>query len=320
MKRGIWRALAAATMILAAAGPGHAQDWPTKPLRLIVPFGPAGAADLLGRILAEHLPADLKQNVVVENRGGAAGLVGSALAARAEPDGYTLLISGLAPQVIAPLTNPDNGIDPVRDFTHIAYLGGPPIGWIVAPSSEIRSVGDVVRLGRDGKVPGYASSGTGTLGHLVGEFIVQKSGVKLSHIPYNTAVMTDLIAGRVPVASYAWSSITGQVQGGAVRAVAVTTEARLPDYPDVPTMKEQGYDLVANTWFALSGPKGLPQPIVQRLHAAVARIMALPDVVKRIEQQAFVYKPMSPDELTRHFEADIRLWKPVVQAAGLKAQ
>jgi tripartite-type tricarboxylate transporter receptor subunit TctC len=307
-------ALVSATSIQS----GRAAEWPTRPIRLIIPFGPAGVADLLGRVVAEHLQSELKQTVIVENRGGASGLPAAVQVARSEPDGYTLLLSGLATNVIAAAVSSTPGFDTLRDFTHIAYLGGPPVGWIAAPSTEIRSVDDVLRLAREGKLAGYASSGTGTLGHLVTEYVIQKTGTPMTHIPYNTAVFTDLVAGRVPIASYAWSSIVGQVNGGAVRAIAVSSETRLPDFADVPTFKELGYDLVARTWFAISGPKGMPAEIVERLNKEVIRMMQGPTLRERLRHQSVDVKPMTPEELTRHFEAEVLQWTPIARSASAK--
>jgi len=303
---------------LAAIQSGSAAEWPTKPIRLVIPFGPAGVADLLGRVVAEHLQSELKQTVIVENRGGASGLPAAAQVARSEPDGYTLLLSGLATNVIAAAVSANPGFDTLRDFTHIAYLGGPPVGWIAALSTDIRSVQDVLRLAREGQLIGYASSGVGTLGHLVTEYVIQKTGTPMNHIPYNTAVFTDLIAGRVPIASYAWSSIVGQVNGGTVRAIAVSSEARLPDFPDVPTFKELGFDLIARTWFAISGPKGMPAEIVERINKEMVKMFEGPTLRERLKQQSMEVKPMTPDELARHFEAEVLQWAPLARSASTK--
>jgi tripartite-type tricarboxylate transporter receptor subunit TctC len=310
--------LAAAAFALLAGAPVRAADWPARAIHIVAPFGPAGAADKFARVLADYLPAELKQPVVVENRGGGGGIVGSAQVARAEPDGYTLLISSLASQAIAPALNPNPGFDSLRDFTHIAYFGGPPIGWVVTPGSDLRSVDDVVAKAREGTFSGYASSGIGTLGHLVAEAVIQQTGVPMSHIPYNTAALPDILAGHVPLASYAWSSVIGLVQAGSLRAVAVSTAARQPDFPDVPTFKEQGFDIVASTWFALSGPAGLPKEIVARLNREVYRIMERPDVRQRFAQDAIAFKSMTPDELTKLFEVEIAKWAPVARESGLK--
>ena len=305
-------------LALIVAFPAHGADWPARPIHLVAPFGPAGAADKFARVLADYLPAELKQPVVVENRGGGGGIVGSAQVARAEPDGYTLLISSLASQAIAPALSPNPGFDSLRDFTHIAYLGGPPIGWVVTQGSDLQNVDDVMAKARQGTFPGYASSGIGTLGHLVAEVAMHQAGVRMSHIPYNTAALPDIIAGHVPLASYAWSSVIGQVQAGVLRAIAISTATRQPDFPDVPTFKEQGFDIVASTWFALSGPARMPGEIVARLNHEVYRIMERPDVRSRFAQDAIEFKSMTPDELTRLFESEIARWGLVVRDSGLK--
>ena len=310
---GHW-VLGVALLLPALLAPtARAADWPARPVHIVAPFGPAGAADKFARVLADYLPAELKQPVVVENRGGGGGIIGSAQVARAEPDGYTLLISSLASQAIAPAISPNPGFDSLRDFTHIAYFGGPPIGWVVTPSGDLRSVDDVLAAARAGKFAGYASSGIGTLGHLVAEAVMQQSGVQMSHIPYNTAALPDILAGHVPLASYAWSSVLGQVQAGTLRAIAVSTARRQPDFPDVPTFPEQGFDLVASTWFALSGPAGMPREIVERLNREVYRIMDRPDVRQRFAQDAIDFKSMTPEELTRLFAVEIARWAPVIR-------
>jgi tripartite-type tricarboxylate transporter receptor subunit TctC len=309
-------AVAAAALWMGLSG--AAAQWPAKTIQLVVPFAPPGAADLLGRTVAEGLAAELKQHVVVENRGGAGGVVGSAQVARAEPDGYTLLLSGLASHVIAPLANPKSGYDPLRDFTHIAYVGGPPVGWVVTPSTDMRTVDDVLAQARAGKLAGYASPGLGTLGQLAAEQVLQKARVTLAHIPYNSAAMNDIIAGRVELGSFAWSSVLGQVQSGTVRALAVSSEARMPGFPDVPTFKELGHDLVASTWFSISGPKGLPKEIVQRLNEAVVKTMARPDVRERLLQNGIETKSMSAEQLTSHVEAEIGRWQVVMKNGAQK--
>jgi tripartite-type tricarboxylate transporter receptor subunit TctC len=307
-----------AALALLAESPVYSADWPARPIHIVAPFGPAGAADKFARVLADYLPAEIKQAVVVENRGGGGGIVGSAQVARAEPDGYTLLISSLASQAIAPVLSSNPGFDSLRDFTHIAYLGGPPIGWVVTPGSDLRSVDDVIAKSRRGELPGYASSGIGTLGHLVAEVAIAQAGVHLNHIPYNTAALPDILAGHVPLASYAWSSVIGQVQAGTLRAIAVSTATRQPDFPDVPTFREQGFDIVASTWFALSGPANMPREIVARLNRDVYRIMERPEVRLRFAQDAIEFKSMTPDELTKLFESEIARWGVVVRDSGLK--
>ena len=318
MKRGIWRCgvLFLATLI-ALATPARA-EWPDKPIRIIVSFAAGGAADIWARIIADHLSSALKQSVVVENRGGGGGVVAATQVARAEPDGYTILMGGLASQILAPVIAGNAGFDALRDFSHIAYVGGPPIVLVVPPASELRSLGDLIAAAKADKLSGYASSGVGTVGHMVVESIARRHDLKLTHIPYNTAAFADIIAGRVPMGSFTWGAALGQVQGGTLRALAVTTEARRTEAPTVPTLKELGYDLAASTWFSFSGPKGLPKEIVQRLNQETIRILELPEVKKRVIQDAFDPKPLSPEQVGAFFEAEIARWTPVAQAAMKK--
>jgi len=308
----------ALAVAIATGAPAQATDWPTKPIHLIVPFAPGGAADVWARILGEHLQTALKQSVVIENRGGAGGTVGSAQVARAEPDGYTLLMGGLASQVVAPAINANPGYDALADFTYVAYIGGPPIALVVKPSSEFKSLDDVIGAAKAGKLSGYASSGVGTLGHLVMEYLAKRQGLHLNHIPYNTAAFADIIAGRVPVGAFTWSAVLGQARGGTLRPIAITTETRLAEFPDLPTFKELGYDLVAGTWFALLGPKGMPADVTQRLNREIVAIMTLPDVRQKLAQDAFDAKPMTPQQLTAFMTSETARWTPIAQQAGMK--
>jgi tripartite-type tricarboxylate transporter receptor subunit TctC len=182
----------------------------------------------------------------------------------------------------------------------------------------LRSIDDVIAAARADRFSGYASSGVGTLGHLVVEYVANRHGLKLTHIPYNTAAFADIIAGRVPMGSFTWGAALGQVQGGTLRALAVTTQARRPEAPDVPTFKELGYDLVASTWFSFSGPKGLPKEIVQRLNQETIRILDLPEVKKRVIQDAFDPRPLTPEQLTAFMATETARWTPIAQAAMKK--
>ncbi len=304
--------------VIAVAAPARADIWPSKPIRIVVSFAAGGAADIWARIIAEHLSTALKQSVVVENRGGGGGVVAATQVSRADPDGTTILMGGLASQILAPASAGHAGFDAIRDFAHIAYIGGPPIVLVVPSASEFRTLDDVVAAAKADKFSGYASSGVGTLGHLVVEYVAKRHDLKLTHIPYNTAAFADIIAGRVPMGSFTWGAALGQIQGGTLRALAVTTETRRPEAPDVPTFKELGYDLVASTWFSLSGPKDLPKEIVQRLNQETLRILELPEVKKRVIQDAFDPKPLTPEQVAAFMAAETARWTPIAQAAMKK--
>src|SRR2546425_2806188 len=263
------RALFAAVAALAsvACGGVQAQTWPNRPVKIIVPFAAGGAADTLGRLIAEHLSSALHQQFYVENRGGAGGIIGAAAGAAAEADGYTLVVSGIASSVISPVFNANVGYDGLRDFTYIAYLGGPPVVMIVHPALGVTTYKDFLALARQSKEPtSFISPGTGSHGFLVGEYLARQEHYQVRHIPYKGAgpALTDLIAGHVKLGTITFSTAAEQIRARRVNALAVTTEKRIANFPDIPTFREVGQDLVAATWFSLAGPAKLPSEIVQQ--------------------------------------------------------
>ena len=301
----------------ACVGAVAAADWPTRPIRIIAPSTPGGAADMFARLLCDHFSETFRERCFVENRAGAGGLIGTAATAQAAPDGYTLTTSSTAYHVIAPVISPNPGFDPMKDFTHIAYVGGPPNVFVVNPALGVRSLKELVELGRRGQQPiDYVSPGVGTLGHLLAEFFAQKSGIKLQQIMTRGASqgMMDLISGNVNVGTMTWTSALSQIRAGKVIPIAVTSSSRLAEFPDLPTFKEQGYEeLTAVSWFALSGPAGLPRDITLRLNGAVAARLQLPDVRKRLDRDAVETRVMSPDEFTRFVADEIAKWAPVAK-------
>ena len=317
--------LAATAVCLGAVAPGvQAQNWPTRPVRIIVPFAPGGTADTVGRVVAEQLSEIFKQRFVVENRAGGGGLVGSALVARAAPDGYTLVVSGIASHVVAPAINPSANYDPIADFTHIAPFGGPPIAIAVNPAIEATTLKEFEEHVRQSKTPmSYGSPGAGTHGHLICEAYLQKSGLKMQHIAYKggAAAMTDLIAGHIPASSNTLTSAAPHIRSGAARPLAVTAPTRLKAFPDIPTFAELGHpDLVATTWFGLSGPAGIPQDIVERLNTEVVRVLAMPQVKERLEKDAVVSEAMTAAQFTEFVSAEIKRWTPIARASGAQPE
>jgi tripartite-type tricarboxylate transporter receptor subunit TctC len=303
--------VALATPLLAQA------NWPTRPVKLVVPFAAGGSADTLGRSFGEQLTTALGQQVVIENQGAAGGLVGSAAVARAQPDGYTFVVSGIASHVIAPSTNPNPGFDPMKDFTHVAYFGGPPIVMVAHPSLGVKSLKDLLELAKKSKEPlGYVSPGAGTLGNLVAEFWADKEKIKLDHIPYKGAsqALNDLIGGHVKLGSMTFTTASSQIRAGNVVPLAVSSANRLKEFPDLPTFKELGYpDMVATTWFSMSGPKGLPADIVQKVNAAVDKAKDSADVQKRMALEGMETEKMSPEDFTKFVGAELGKWGPVAK-------
>ena len=300
----------------------QAQAWPEKPVRIIVPFGPGGSADTLGRLVAQKLSEQLKASFVVENRGGAGGALGSELALKAAPDGYTLVVSGIASHVIAPLLPQGTPYDPVRDFTHIAMFGGPPAVLAVNPSMEARDLREFVAVAkaRPGALS-YGSPGNGTQGQLVAELFKQRAGIQMVHVPYKGAAgaVTDLMAGHIQVISTTLTTAATQIRAGRVRGLAVSAPARLPDFPDLPTYAEMGYpDLVATVWFSLSGPAKMPGDVVGLLNAEVNRALELPEVRERLKLEGIEPSPLGAREFNAFVAEELKRWAPVVKASGAK--
>ena len=294
----------------------RAADWPTRPIRIIAPSTPGGAADMFARLLCEQFSETLHERCFVENRAGAGGLIGTAATAQAAPDGYTLTTSSTAYHVIAPVVNPNPGFDPLKDFTHIAYVGGPPNVFVVNPALGVRSLADLVALGRRGQAIDYVSPGSGTLGQLLAEFFAQKAGIKLQPILTKGASqgMMDLVSGNVNLGTMTWTSALGQIRSGKVVPIVVSSRARLAEFPDQPTFKDLGYDdLTAVAWFALSGPAGLPKDITQRLNATVATMLERPEVRKRLERDSIETQTMTSEEFTQFVAGEIAKWTPVAK-------
>ena len=311
--------LAAAALSCGAAWP---QAWPSKPVRIVVPFAPGGTADTLGRLVAQKLTESLKENFIIENRGGAGGVIGSELVAKAAPDGYTLVVSGVASHCIAPAMSKSFPFDPLRDFTHIALFGGPPGVLVINPSLPVQDLTQFIAYAKDqaGKLA-YGSPGNGTQGHLIAEQLKQVTGIRMTHVPYKGAslAVADLIAGHVPVTSTTLTTAATQIKAGRARALAVSSAKRVPEFPDIPTFAELGYpELTASIWFSLSGPAGMPADIVNRLNAEVRRTLQLPDVRDRLKPEGIEPGDLDPQQFTAFVAAELKRWAPVVRASGAK--
>jgi tripartite-type tricarboxylate transporter receptor subunit TctC len=312
------RCAAAGLLVAATLAPGaQAQDWPARAVRIVAPFAPGGSADTLGRLVAEKLTARLGQNFVVENRPGAGGVIGSEAVAKAPPDGYTLVVSGIASHVIAPAMNPAP-FDPLKSFTHIALFGGPPVVLVVNPALEARNVDELVGLSK--ARPGglsYGSPGPGTQGHLTAELLKAQSGANLIHVPYKGAAlaMSDLLGGHIPAVSSTLTTAAAQIKAGKARALALSSARRLPGFPDVPTFAESGYpELRATVWFSLSGPAGLPPPVVARLNAEVREILRLPEIRARLQGDGIEPNDLDAAAFTAFVRAEIERWSPLARA------
>jgi tripartite-type tricarboxylate transporter receptor subunit TctC len=308
-------AVAAIAAALACTG-ASAAEWPAKPVRIVVPFAAGGSADTFGRLYAEALAAAFGKPFYVENRLGGGGLIGTESVARAEPDGLTLMVSGIPTHVLGPAMNKNVGFDPMRDFTHIAYFGGTPNALVVHSSLALASYRDFVALARRADGTEYVSAGFGTMGNWIAEYLAAKEAIKLTHVAYKggAQALLDLLAGHVKVGMLTWSSVAEHVRAGRLTALAVTAAQRLPAAPELPTFQELGHaDFVATAWYSLSGPAGLAPEVVASVNREIVKATARPQVKRQIEQDAVEVRAMTPAELARFMQSEIDRWTPMIR-------
>jgi tripartite-type tricarboxylate transporter receptor subunit TctC len=297
--------------------PAGAQEWPTKPVRIIVPFAAGGAADTAARLYSEALAQAFGKQFVVENRPGGGGVPVAEAVARADPDGYTLMVSGVPIIVVGPAMNKNVGYDPMRDLTHIAYFGGTPNMLAVHRSLGTKSYAEFLAYAR--KQPtgtDYVSAGFGTMGNWAAEYLATLEKIKLNHIAYKggSQAIVDLIAGHVKASVLTWTAIDQHVRSGTLVALAVTSANRLPYLPDIPTFGELGHkNFVSLTWFSLSGPPKLPRDIVDKINAVVVKALNRPEIRKTIERDAIETMPLTPPELNKFAQSEIDRWAPLVR-------
>jgi tripartite-type tricarboxylate transporter receptor subunit TctC len=309
--------LALTALSPAFAVPVAAQQLPPRPIRVVVPFSPAGFPDRIARVLANEWSETLRQRVYVENKPGAGGMIGTAEAARAEPDGTTLVISSMPTLVLAPLINARSDFRPMEDFSHIIYIGGPPNAFVVASTSKIRSFDDFARIAKD-TPQSYGTAGVGTVGHLTAAYVAQKAHLKLTHVPYNGPMLGDILSGVLDFGSLTASTVMGGIDGGELRALVVGTDKRLSKYPDLPTFKELGFDISPIAWMALSGPAGMSRELQASLSEQFSGVLARPKVKAILQQELIEPIAMSPQELTAFVQSDIKTWAPIIDAVGLR--
>ena len=316
--------LLVASILLLTPGLATAQDWPTRPVRIVSPFAAGGTADILARMVADHLSSVFKQQFFVENRTGAGGAIGVQSVATSPPDGYNLVITNISMLVTIPIMNPKLVYHPTKDLTNIAYVAGAPVVVAVNGPSGIKSIDQLVALGKKlGKPLSYSSSGVGTNGHLLGESFSKLANIGVVHVPYKGAAVgiTDLIAGHINFGLPVLGSVAGHLRSGALVPLAHSAGNRVPDYSDIPTLKEVGYpDLTTTTWFSLSGPANMPRPLAERLNREVTAMVKKPDIQERIQRDGMITEAMTIPEFDKFIAAETTRWKPVIEAAGLVAK
>ena len=309
-----------ATSVLALNSNALAQAWPSKPVTIVVTFSPGGSSDIVARLMQAPLQAALGQPVLVDNKPGAGGTIGAAVVAKAAADGYTLLLSNSAPISISSAMLAEKTYDPVKSFTHIAYIGSVANVFVVHPSVTAKTLPELAAWIRAQPNPvNYGSGGIGSIGHIVGETFKNGEGLKMEHVGYkgSSPMHLDLLAGTIKLAIDTLPQNVPFMREGKLRAIAVTSPTRAPLSPDVPSVLESKQPkLVAENFLGISGPAGLPAPIVARLHQAVAKSLADATIVKRMEELGVHGKAMSPAEFTTFVDKQVSEWAGPVKASG----
>ena len=319
-RRGFLAGASALTLTIGA-GPAWAQAaFPTRPISLIVPFAAGGSTDIVARLVGQKMGELLGQSVVIENRGGAGGNVGSTAVARATPDGYTILMGTISTHALNPAILKTVTFDPVKDFTPISLLAVVPNVMVVHPSFPAKTVQEVIKVLKES--PGkysYASSGVGTPLHLSGELFKSLGKVEMNHVPYRGAgpALNDVVSGAVPIMFDNLPSSAQFIRGGQLRAIGVTTKERVSSFPDLPTIAEGGLvGYETYTWNALFGPANMPRPLVDRLNAAANTALTDANVKARLNDVSAEIIGSTPEALGEHVRIEVAKWFPIAKASG----
>ncbi len=313
---------AAAALLLSIPAIAAGQTYPERPIRIVVPFSAGGSADVFARAVGNKMSEAWGQQVVIDNRAGSGGVIGTEIAAAAPRDGYTLMMGNTANMAINPALYRKLPFDVVRDFAPITLVAAAPYVMVVPTSLGVSNTREFLALAR--AKPGqmnYASLGSGSASHLTGELLQSMAGVKLVHVPYKTlgTVLTDLISGQVQLFFLGMVSAQSQIKGGRMRAIGVTGPKRSPAVPDLPTVAESGvpgYDVVA--WYGLFAPTGTPRPIVLKVNAEVKRIVELPDLRDRLSAEGAEVNASTPEQFAAYLKTEMVKWAKVVQASGAR--
>lgn len=311
-------ALAVASVVSMAAPAAWAQDsWPTKPITFVVPQNPGGANDVIARAVAQSLENSLGQPVIVENRAGANGNVGTGQVARSAPDGYTFLVMAQSAHTINPALYSRTGFDPIKDFTPVMQLAVAPYLLVVNPQFPATTFDELVAYAKANpyKVE-YASAGNGTLNHLLGEMLKKQKGVEMLHVPYKgaAAAATDVVAGQLPVTFGSFPGVMPFVSSGKLRVLGVASDKPTPLAPEIPVLK----DLAVTSWYGLFAPAGTPQPIIDKVYTEISRVLATPAMQERLKTLGAEPVQSNPQSFAASLPAELAHWKKVVDESGAK--
>ncbi|NSX04690.1 Bug family tripartite tricarboxylate transporter substrate binding protein [Cupriavidus gilardii] len=308
-----------ATAALTVAAPAALAAYPERPIAITVPTAPGGTVDIVARIMAEQLGGTLGQPLVVNNKAGAGGVVGTQAARREAADGYNLLFTANSNQLIVPWVYKKPGFDPIKDFVPIAAVGVVPNVLCVHPSFPARDLkGFLAEVKANPDKYRYASAGSGTLNHLLGEMMNEKGGLKMQHIPYKgvAPAMTDVMGNQVPMLFASLPSAVEAVKAGKLRAIGVSSATRAPLLPDVPAIAEQIPGFSGDLWVAFYAPRGTPQPVVDKLHAAIKSALASPALQQRFQQLGVTVLRDGPEQLAARQQKEFAQWKQIVERSG----
>ena len=319
-----WLQAALAGTALVFAGSALAQNYPSKPIRLVVPFTPGGVTDTSGRLIAEQLSKRLGQQVVVDNKPGASGNIGTNQVATAEPDGYTLLLGFDGTMVINPHVFPKTGFDTLKDFAPIGKIGDAVLILVAHPSSSAKTLKEVIALSKSEKNGlSYGTSGTGGTPHIAGELLRQKTGANLVHVPYKGGgqALTDVLGGNIPLVYTAIAGAIPHVKSGKLLPIAVSSAKRASSLPDVATFIENGVaDFEANSWVGLLAPAKTPRAIITRLNTELTAVLNDPEVKERLNGMGITASPGTAENFGAEISLDRAKYGPVVKAAGIRAE
>jgi tripartite-type tricarboxylate transporter receptor subunit TctC len=312
--------LGLAALWLAVASTAFAQNYPAKPVRIIVPFPPGQATDILARLLADQLSKSFGQQFIVDNRPGAGGSLGTDAAAKSAPDGYTLVMATIATFGINPSLYPRLAYEPLRDFAPIANLGLTPQTLVASPKAKVSSLKDFVAQAKASEV-NYASSGNGSASHLTMELFRTAAGIKLNHVPFKGSpeAQTQVFSGDIPVMFDAIPGVLAQIKAGKLKGLGIASRERSPFLPDLPTIAEQGYTgFEAVGWIGIAAPARTPDSVLKTLHAEIVKALAEPETKKRMSELAFIPVGDTPEQFAAFIKAENAKWAKAVKDSGAK--
>jgi len=302
----------------------HAQSYPTRTITLVIPFPPGGSTSIVGRVVADKMSQLLGQGIVVDNRGGAGGTVGTKAVTKSEPDGYTLLLGYTGTLAIGPSLYRNVGYDPRKDFVPIGSIGCAPSSLVVHPSFPVKTVAELIAYAKanPGKV-NFGSAGVGTVGHITGEYFARATGIQIVHIPYKGTgpVMSDLLGGHIPMSFSPIATTSGNVKAGLLRGLAVTSVHRNDLLPDVPTMIEAGVpDFDASLCYGLVAPAGTPRAVIDRLNKELRAALGSDEVKKQLELDGTEITPGTPEQYAGFIDRDEKKWSELVRTSGVEPE